>query len=270
MEIKYLENLLTNSQKTYELFKKENVLNSATLKEMFSPEYTRKGQKPNTFLVKSLKTNKPVEVFWEDRGLRHGEKRLYDYYFFDRKNHLIGEKCFCIQPLSAPSTTGREMVAGYMSSDTNNIYSGLGVREEELQIKRALENDINIIPRSSLGPATLYHLKMGYLPKTDELLAVNSENEVNYHMNDIMRNSPDIRKDNFIPIIKKEGSKYYIDVNLTQAVANVKEIKNRLAEGETIKEIGNLNIEGVPLTLSGKEFDYWKNLILSSSKAKSK
>jgi len=265
MEVKYLENLLTNSQKTYELFKKGNVLNSSTLKEMFTPKYIYKGDTPNTVLVKSLKTNKPVKVFWKDKGKQHGEQRLYDYWFYDKNNQYIGEKSFCIESFPVPPGAEKEMIAGYMSSDANDMYIGLGVREEELQVKKALENDINIIPRSALGPATLYHIKMGYLPKTDDLLEVQSENEVNFHMNGIRRKSPDIREKNFTPIITKEGDKYYIDVNLTQAVANVKEIKDRLAEGETKKEIGNLDMEGIPMSLSGKEFEYWKNLIINSN-----
>ena len=157
------------------------------------------------------------------------------------------------------------MIAGYMSSDAHTLYGGLGVREEEFQIRIALENGINVIPRSALGPATLYHVKMGYLPRTDDLIGVNSEIDVNSHMNEIMQRSPDIKQDNFTPIIVKGGNKYYIDVNLTQTIANVKEIKSRLAEGETKKDINNLKIDGVPMSLSGKEFEYWKNLILQNS-----
>ena len=55
---------------------------------------------------------------------------------------------------------------------------------------------------------------------------------------------------------------YYIDVSTTQAIANVKEIKQRIASGDYKKqEYGFLRLAGVPMSLSGKEFEYWKNLV---------
>ena len=269
METKYLNNLLFESRNIYTHFKQENVLKSATLKEMFSPKYTYRGDKKNTVFVKSRVTNEPVEISWKEIKIAlTGDESSYNYYFYDNNNSEIGYKYFYIKNLQLSDCIETEMLSGYMSSAANDLYSGIGIREDERQIEVALHRGIGIIPRSSRGPATLYHLKMGYLPKTDDLLEVESEYDVSRYMRGLMRGSPDIKQENFIPIVIKDGYKYYIDVSKTQAVANVREIKDRLAQGETKKDIENLQMDGIPMVLSGKEFEYWKRLVLSHLQSK--
>ena len=263
MEIKYLQNLYIESQRIFSNFKRENVLNSATLREMFSPKYVYKGGKPNTVLVKSRVTNQPVEITWEKVEKQLKNELSYEFSFYNTDKKIIGHKYFYIEDFHLPNRAEKEMLAGYMNSTANDLYSGIGVREEELQIKTALNSNIDCIPRSAIGPATLYHTKMGYLPVTtpDDLIEVKNEFDVNRYMNGMLKKSPDIKKENFRPIIVKDNSTYYIDINKTLAVANVKEIKERLANGETKKEIDFLQIEGIPMSLSGNELAYWKNLI---------
>lgn len=260
MEIKYLENLHINSMRTFENFKRENVFNSGTLKEMFSPKYIYRGRKPDTVLVKSLKTGKPVEIYIKrDKGC---EVYSYAYYFFDKAKNFVGEKYFSI-------SDDNRMLTGYMSSMASELYSGIGIREEELQIKEALKHGIDYIPRSAVGGATLYHTKMGYLPVVNDLLEVKSENEVNRCMRGIKRKSQDLNPDNLVPIIIEKDGHYYIDVSTTQAVANVREIKQRLSSSDyTIKELEFLRLEGVGMSLSGEQFEYWKNLVEKSEASK--
>lgn len=266
MEIKYLQNLYIDSKAKYTNFLRENVLDSATLKERFSPEYVYKGHKPNTYLVKSLKTNKPVPIHVKPIHSHTIDRQkeictdTYQYNFYDKSNNELGYKYFYIQTaLSDPRL--KEMIVGYMEMIANDSYKGLGVLSDAIQIKAAIDNNIKSIPRCSRGPATLYHTKMGFLPVTDDLLEVKSEFDVNRYSKGIMKSSPDLKEKNFVPIIIKRLGRYYIDVSKSNAVSNVAEIKDRLSEGDSISDLNFLELDSIPLSLSGKELNYWKNLI---------
>lgn len=269
MEIKYLQNLLTESKRTFSNFKKENVLNSATLREMFTPQYIYRGEKPNTYLVKSLETNRPVEIQAEMKKSRSlfyepdSHTDFYQYRFYDKFRNELGYKTFYINYKSSEKGF-KQMYIGYMENEANELYKGLGVRAEEIQIKAALDNNIEYIPRSACGSATLYHTKMGFLPQTDDLLEVKSEFDVNRYKNGLSRRSKDIKQKNFQPIIVEKDGKYYIDVSKTQALANVAEIRDRLAEGYSFNDLETLDLDSSPLSLSGEELEYWKNLINSA------
>ncbi len=273
LEIKYLQNLFIESNRTFANFKKENVLNSATLKEMFTPKYIYRGDKPNTYLVKSLKTNQPVEIKAIVHKWRNTFRNLgtyidtYRYRFYDKSKNELGYKSFYIGYDPSLNKDSKEMHLGYMENKANELYRGIGIRADQIQIKAALDNNIKYIPRSSLGFATLYHTKMGFLPVTDDLLEVKSEFDVNRYMRGLNRGSKDIKLKNIQPIIIKKGGKYFIDVSKTQAVANVAEIKGRLAEGYSYADLETLDLDGIPLMLSGKELEYWKNLINSAYSA---
>ena len=266
MEIKYLQNLFIESKKIYANFKKENVFSSPTLKEMFSSKYIYKGEKPNTYLVKSLQTNKPVQIH---ANYTHSEgiscipnifSDTHEYKFYDESKNPVGYHFFYIYNNINKKNNSKYMPTGYMKAD-NEMYKGIGIREDEIQIKMAIDNNIKYIPRSSVGPATLFHVKMGFLPVTDDLIEVKSEFDVNRYMKGLGRGSKDIKPKNFIPIITKKDGRYFIDISKTQAAANVAEIKERLAEGYSHRDLDFLEMDGLPLALSGKEFEYWKNLI---------
>ena len=267
MEIKYLQNLTIESKKIFNNFKKENVLNSDTLKLMFSPEYKYRGKKANTFLVQSLATGKPAEItakYVFSKNIYRAIDTCYEthqYNFFDKLKNELGYKYFYIQyNLNKPHI--KSMLVGFMDTvASHDAYRGLGVREDEIQIKAALDNNIKSIPRSAVGSATLYHTKMGFLPMQDNLIEVKSEFDVERYTKQLAKTSLDIKEQNFRPLIIRNLGKYYIDVNRTQAVANVAEIKDRIKEGYSATDLSYLELDAVAMKLSGQELEYWRSLI---------
>lgn len=262
MEVKYLEHLFTNSERIYANFKKSAVLKSKTLAEMFTPEYVYRGDKPNIVLVKSLKTNNPAEITVKNCGYSKVYTDNYIYKLYDKYGKEVGFKEFYLCYYISPKGMETSMLTGNMISSANDLYAGVGIREDELQIKTALKNNIDYIPRSSFGSATLYHTLVGFLPvTTEDMMEVKTEADVNRYMEGILRRSPDMHKENLKPVITKDGNVYYIDVNKTQTVANVKEIIQRMAQGYSKKDLNSLRIDGVEMSLHGEELEYWKNLI---------
>lgn len=258
-DTKYLEQLVSKSKKIYDNFKKANVFHSKTLAEMFSPAYVNKNPNSNTVLVKSLKTNKPTEIFVKRRQFEKTAKKLYDYGFFNDSEEEIAYKYFYIQ--NDEKSGLNEMLSGFMTVEANNLYSGLGIREEEMQIKDAIKYNIAEIPRYSLGHATLYHVKMGFLPIQGGLNEIKTIKDIEYHINLLSQKSRDIKLKNFKPILIKKGNSFYIDLNTTQTIANVNEIKQRLTEGCTKQDLKFMDLSCVELKLSGEELEYWKKLI---------
>ena len=263
MEIRYLENLLIESKRIFSDFKKENLLNSVTLREMFTPEYTYKGKKTDTYLVKSLKTGRPVAIRFVHNTFKNRddikEYTTYNHYFFDKSKTALGYKYFYIK--NDIENSCKEMLTGYMQVSANDLYKGIGVRLDEKQIDVALKNGLSFVPRSSLGSATLYHTKMGFLPVTNDIMEVKSEFDVNRYISGLKRGSADLKLKNLKPILMKNYGRYFIDINKTQAVANVAEIKDRISEGYSVFDLTFLDLDSVEMRLSGVELNFWKNLI---------
>lgn len=272
MKISYLENLYTASKELYANFKKENVLKSDTLREMFSNKYIYNGSKLNTILVKSLGTNAPVELKCthsiHEKMIDNNEYVIasHDYTFFNNLGMKCGSKSFKIQ-YDRQNENCKKMIYGFMSSEANQLYKGVGVRADEIQIKFALDNNISSIPRLAAGHAVLYHIKMGFLPANNDLIQVNCKDDVDRAKVSILNKSGDLTPTNLIPIVDKFNGKYYVNVNKTQALANVAEIKDKLSKGWSFEELINLYLEGLDMQLSGKELNYWKRLIDKTNRA---
>lgn len=249
-----LKAAVNNSKKILEAFKRENVFNSKTLQEIFSPKFT---SDTKAIYAKSKITGTPVEIFIENKTIPGNRVTEYIYNIFDTNHTHIGRKSFKIEAHPNPKI-GTYMIAGSMENTTCNI-TGLGVIEDALQIETALKHGIKIIPRESAAKATLFHTKMGFLP-SPHLVEIKSPDDISDILKDIIKNSPDIKLKNYNPIIVEKEGKYFFDTNATQAQANVQEIKERLLQEESYR-LEKLNAIGIDLELSGDELNFWKNLL---------
>lgn len=240
--------------------KEENVFHSKTITELLSDKFRYKGYKPNTILIKDLKTGEPVEA--QVKISREQEKNVSAwvkerYSIVDKFDRLIGEKTFTVETRSNGSY---KMLPGDMETFRHE-YAGVGFRLDQMQIERALELGITSIPRDALPQATLYHTKMGFLPVEKKLVRVNSQNDIPKLIKNEFENklfSPPI--DSFTPIIVEKNGKFYIDVNKTKLVTNLNNCKETI-EKTHAHRILHIMGKQTNLVLSGKELEHWKELL---------
>ena len=253
-----LKTVVKTSEKLIDSFKKENVFNSKTLHEIFSPVFS---SETKAIYAKSKTNGKPVEIFIENKTEADGRITEYIYNVFDKNHTRLGKKSFKIEAHPNPRI-GTHMIPGSMENIPCDI-AGLGVIEDALQIETALKHGIKIIPRESASKATLFHTRMGFLP-TQNLVEIKSYDDVWDILKDIIKNSPDIKLKNYKPIIIERDGKYFLDINTTQAHASVREIKDRLSQ-EGNYRLENLEAVGTDLELSGEELEFWNNLLKNHS-----
>ena len=253
-----LNTAVKTSEKLLETFKRENVFNSKTLHEMFSPKFT---SETKAIYAKSKTSEEPVEVFIKNDSKSHGMVTDFVYNIFDKNYNHIGLKTF--QVVDSPSQRiGSYMKPGRMENSQCGI-AGLGVIEDAIQIETALQHGIKKIPRDSAARATLFHTKMGFLPK-QELVEIKTADDILDLLKDIIKKSPDIKPKNYKPIIVQKDGKYFLDINTTQALASVREIKERLLQDGGYR-LEKLNAAGIDLELSGEELNTWKKILKNHS-----
>ena len=245
------------SKKAMRLYREENVFDTKSLTELLSDSFTYTGNKPNTVLVKSRKTGTAIPVSINLKTEKYGRGVVENYSFYDESGKLVGKKDFRME--NHPKF-GKQMYPGGMENLSNGELIGLGIRADQIQIERALENGITKISRESAAQATLFHAKMGFLPKEGELIEVSTYKEALKYIEDYAKQSPDINISNFRPIIIKKDGRFFIDLNKTQAYANVKEIKQRLKNSGSYKADFKQAL-GTELELSGAELQQWKKFI---------
>ena len=255
-----LSKAVKESTQIVEKYKNETVFHSKTMKEILSEKFTYRGNKPNTIYLKSAKTKQPVEA----KVLIKVEKdsHIKDFYhetyqIRDLKGGLIGEKTFSIQ--KQPNNT-YQMFGGFMET-MDNDYLGVGIRLDQLQIERALQLGIKSIPRESLAEAVIYHTKMGFLPIQKDLVQVDKIKDMPKLTKQTFQYAcKDIPINQIKPIVVNKNGKFYIDVNMTQTITNMEESK-RLLKKDNLYRINHIESDSSFLALSGKELDYWKEMI---------
>ena len=252
-----LKAAVKTSEKLIETFKRENVFNSRTLHELFSPQFV---SDTKAIYAKSKTSGKPIRIFIENETNARGRVTDYIYNIFDVNHVKVGSKTFQIEVM--PDLSRTHMIPGSMENVPCGI-AGLGVIEDALQIETAIKHGIRVIPRESAAKATLFHTRMGFLPKQN-LVEIKSRDDVLDILKDIIKDSPDIKIKNYKPIIIQKDGKYFLDINATQAQANVREIKERLAEAGSYR-LEKLNAVGSELELSGEEFEIWEKMLAKHS-----
>lgn len=201
----------------------QEVFNSKTLDTLFyNPRF--RATEPNTCMIQSRTTGEPVKVHIDTSIDTFGNKKWKstDYYKVvlspadqqeislqnaDTQSLLyfpstLGSKYFSIE-----NKHGRKIANyGSMSSNADNL-AGIGIREDEVQIKEALSQGIKSISRRAFAHAIWYHLKMGFTP-VQQLRRVKSIKDVNKRICGLTTVSPDISAKNYTPIIvqKKDCS----------------------------------------------------------------
>lgn len=152
------------------------------------------------------------------------------------------------------------MYSGQMDN-FSKIYGGVGIRLDQMHIERALQLGVDSIPRESLAKATLYHTKMGFVPIEKKLVQLKSINQVkNFTEEEFCYKAKSIPLNEFEPVIVQKGRKFYIDVNKTQTLTNLKMCKRQI-EKTGFRRILYLDSTYTNLTLSGQELLRWKQII---------
>lgn len=238
--------------------------NSKTLKTFYSnDEFV--STKPNTVIVQSKITGKPVEIVYELTKQKCSDfidslafgffKSFDDNWSFGYKDFLIKRPFF---GLGKP-----KFMSGLMSSNVDHLV-GIGIRQDELQVREALKMGVKKIPRFSTPKATLYHVRMGYMPKP-KLIRIRHPQKIKVEIDKLATNAPDVKKEFFTPIIVEKkglfGTRYYLDVNTTNAIANIRQIKYMIDGKPILAKSIRFSGEHIPMELSGDGLETWKRML---------
>lgn len=238
--------------------------NSKTLKNFYSnDEFV--STKPNTVIVQSRETGKPVEIvyeFFKDKVGPFVDSFIYDFYRKVGDVCNIGSKDFQIKKLFFG--LGKSKVqTGMMHSNADDLV-GIGIRQDELQIREAIKRGVKKIPRHSTQRAVLYHVRMGYMPKP-KLVRIRHPQRIKVEMEKLLKLSPEVNPEFFTPIIVEKkglfGTRYYLDTSTTQAIANIRQIK-LMSKGDPLraKRI-RFKADHIEMELSGDGLETWKQMI---------
>lgn len=278
MQVPLINKLLTNTDKQVckSIFEKEisklmqqsedamrelsnESLNSETLKAIFMPNF--RPQKPGQIMAVSTKLpNKPVEVGYEIN--KNGQMVTIDIFSKGPNIKQLGHKFFSILKNSKdiPVMFNGCMVS-YEDACRKAGVKGIGILQDLLQVKCAIENGINKIPCYSRAIATLFHVKMGFKP-VQWLEQIHSLGDIEKIIKRVT-NDPcsRIAPKHYTPIIISKGAnekEYFLDTNTTQCIANIRQIKENLSNG--IKEPYEVyfDVNGVDMILEGENYDFWK------------
>lgn len=238
--------------------------NSKTLKTFYSnDEFV--STKPNTVIVQSRETGKPVEIvyeFFKDKAGHFVDSFTYDFYRKAGEKFGIGSKDFQIKRLFF-GLGKPKFEPGMMHSNADDLV-GIGIRQDELQIREALKRDVKKIPRHSTQRAVLYHVRMGYMPKP-KLVRIRHPQKIKVEMEKLLKLSPEVKPEFFTPIIVEKkglfGTRYYLDTSTTQAIANIRQIK-LMSEGDPlcVKRI-RFRADHVEMELLKDGLETWKRML---------
>lgn len=259
---KELKDAIRCSKGAMQELSREN-FNSETLRTLLSPAFTPKH--PNCVMAIST-TNplQPVEVAYKIS--QNYDEVILDIFPKGSEDIILGQKIYFLD-------TGYKgkmfMKSGYMSSDKKACkeagVKGIGILERILQIKEAIKYGIDRIPCNSYARAVLFHIKTGFtpIPRLRRIFSMYGADKVLEEL--IHRLGSDIMPENYTPIIVSEGlfnKAYYIDVNTTQCIAAMRQIKQDLAKG-ICDEAERPFTRGqcIDLVLEGKNFDIWKKML---------
>lgn len=237
----------------------ENAFHSKTLEELFTEKYDYKGSEPDTIYVKNLLTGEPeaVKVDIEIKPDANFNFAQETYRLLDKEGHEAGKKNFSYRKMPG----GRYVMYSGQMDNFSKIYGGVGIRLDQMHIERALQLGVDSIPRESLAKATLYHTKMGFVPIEKKLVQLKSINQVkNFTEEEFCYKAKSIPLNEFEPVIVQKGRKFYIDVNKTQTLTNLKMCKRQI-EKTGFRRILYLDSTYTNLTLSGQELLRWKEII---------
>ncbi|MBO5737923.1 hypothetical protein J6R97_01135 [bacterium] len=234
---------------------KKNCFNSSTLEKLLTPEYTYKGNKPNTIFCIDKKTKAPIEISVKTEKHTFGRTTQETYSFYDQKGQKVGEKRFGIE---MHPNLGNSMQTGTMQNFSDDII-GIGIRGDQIQIERALDLGITKIPREAAAQATLFHTKMGFLPIETELVPVSSYKMAKRKMQnfDIAWNYKTESKAK--PIIQFKNGQFYLDLNRTNAYNNLQEAQS-LCQSNNKTRI-NFRGNSTELELAKSQLMKWQKLI---------
>ena len=255
---KEIPKLMRKSEEAMQELSNEG-LNSETLKAIFMPNF--KPKNPGRMMAVSTKVpSQPVEVGYKIN--QNGKYVTIKIFSNEPQKELLGQKQFLI----SQDRKGRPlMLNGCMSSEEEACkkagVKGIGIIEDILQVKCAIENGINKIPCYSRAKATLFHIKMGFKPN-QWLEEINSLFDIERIMKGIIyERGSDVSPKHYTPIIVSKGSKqkkYFLDTNTTQCIANIRQIKENYKKGITNGPRPFLEGVGIDMTLEGENYDFWK------------
>lgn len=254
-----LSDLAKKSVERIKSVEEENVFHSKTLEELFTEKYDYKGSEPDLIYVKNLLTNEPEAVRVKIEIKPNKKFTFFQelYMLFDNNGTKIGQKDFSYRRMP----DGKYVMYSGEMDNFSKIYGGVGIRLDQMHIERALQLGVDSIPRESLAKATLYHTKMGFVPIEKKLVQLKSINQVkNFTEEEFCYKAKSIPLNEFEPIIVQKGRKFYIDVNKTQTLTNLKMCKQQI-EKTGFRRILHLDSTYANLTLSGQELLRWKEII---------
>lgn len=258
-KFKKLEALEKRSKEIMEHYKKDNVFHSKTMNELLTDKFEYKGTNECETFVKDLKTGKPVklDIVTGDAPDEMPGWTLETFELQDKNGGLAGYKNFRIKKREDGSFL---MNFGDMET-MNKSLAGVGFRLDQLQIERALSLGINVIPRHSEADATLYHTKMGFLPKSSKLVEVDSVSKIRQLISQYLGDfAEDFNIKGIEPIIENKQGRFFIDLNKTIANLNLEICKDDIGrQGQRRTKF--FESKTSMLELKGEELDRWKEII---------
>jgi hypothetical protein len=254
-EIRMLDSMVEKSEKVMQ--ETMGLFESRTLKELYTPKYHYTGCFSNIALIKNKADDKPARLNIAAKIRKDGPNRQTEYYTATNNNsRKLGVKSFSLIDLDKKPA----IETGAMKSYRNEKYAGTQIRLTQVEVERAMQNDIDNIPLIATSQSLPFHAMMGFKP--DEMFKrIESMHDVNSEMRDLKKRFTDVAPKNFVPVIHKVDDQYFFDYNQTIAGIVLRHLNERHAQYYADERV--FPLAGVNMHLDGKELEAWKQRALS-------
>ena len=233
-----------------------NLYKSKTLEELYTDKFKYTGFLPNATYIKKKSSGKRTLMFISS-DIKQNDEILKECYEAKTKFFTpLGQKSFGFD-----KSQRNKMFHGFMESYHNDKYSGTQIRLTQVQVERAMAMGQNSIPLYALAEALPFHTMMGFMP-SEFRTEVKGYKELKKLSEFSCEGCVKPFASEVVPIVHKRNGKYYFDHNQTIANAILKGLKN--VDNTTGRKFSSIYpADAVWLTLSGKNFEVWKQRALS-------
>ena len=253
-----LTKLAENTSVKIKQLKDKYVFQSKTMQELFTDIFEYKGNEKNIIYLKNRTTGKPAPVIVEIFNTPYLSKNdllVEDINLYDiNTKQLIAHKHYYIKTLK----NEKVMYQGEMETYSSD-YIGAGIRLDQIQIARALEQGIQKIPRTAYPQAIIFHLKMGFLPNNLNI-GITSKKELNKYIKKICEQYRKYIPNKYIePLVTENKGNFYLEKNWTITKACIQKCEDILDTSNP--QIRNFDDFPIFMTLDKEELTKWKTLI---------
>lgn len=254
-----LTKLAENTSVKIKQLKDKYIFQSKTMQELFTDVFEYKGNEKNIIYLKNRTTGKPTPIIVKVTNQTYLNNPNYiveDIDFINPKTkQTIAHKHYYIKTLKDKKI----MYQGEMATYSTEI-AGAGIRMDQIQIARAIDEGIDFIPRTSYPQSLIYHIKMGFLPTENSLKVFSLKEAKNYLKNFYKTHNKYLDKKYFEPLIFRNNNEFFIDKDWVMTKAYIDKCQEILDKSKQYR-IDNFDHFYILLKLKEEELEKWKKLL---------